>query len=124
MAADRLSPFTLGKVTRLIREREIRVVHSHGKGAGLYGRLAARRAGVAAVHTFHGVHYAGYPPGARTAYLAMERAAGPQHPHRSSTCPRARPRRRGPLGLAPAERARDHRQRHRRRARARAVPAP
>jgi glycosyltransferase involved in cell wall biosynthesis len=105
VAADRLSPFTLGKVTRLIREREIRVVHSHGKGAGLYGRLAARRAGVAAVHTFHGLHYDGYPPGARSAYIAMERGLA-RITHTIIHVSASQAERAGPLGLVPAERAR------------------
>ncbi len=105
VAADRLSPFTLGKVTRLIREREIRVVHSHGKGAGLYGRLAARRAGVAAVHTFHGVHYESYPPGARGVYLAMERRLA-RITHTVIHVSASQAERAGPLGLAPAERSR------------------
>jgi len=105
VAADRLSPRTLAQVTRLIRERAASVVHSHGKGAGLYGRLAARRAGVAAVHTFHGLHYAGYPPGARAAYLAMERAlARRSHTVIHVSASQAEAAR--PLGLAPGDRAR------------------
>lgn len=71
--AHRLSVGTLARVTRLVRERGIQVVHSHGKGAGLYGRLAARAAGIPAIHTFHGIHHAGYPPGLRRGYLALER---------------------------------------------------
>jgi len=60
-------------VRRLIGERRIELVHSHGKGAGLYGRLAARRAGIPSIHTFHGIHYARYPVGLRGLYLALER---------------------------------------------------
>jgi glycosyltransferase involved in cell wall biosynthesis len=73
LRADRLAPGTLLRLLRLIRERGARLVHSHGKGAGLYGRLAARLAGVPAVHTFHGLHYEGYGAPARAAYLALER---------------------------------------------------
>ena len=58
---------------RLIRALGIQLVHTHGKGPGLYGRLAARWAGVLAVHTFHGIHYSGYPPLGQTLYLALER---------------------------------------------------
>jgi glycosyltransferase involved in cell wall biosynthesis len=105
VAADRLSPRTLARVGRLIRERGAAVVHSHGKGAGLYGRLAARRAGAAAVHTFHGLHYAGYPPGARAAYLALERAlARRSHTVIHVSASQAEAAR--PLGLAPADRSR------------------
>ncbi len=67
--ADRLSPGALRRVVRLARARRIQVIHSHGKGAGLYGRLAAWWTGAAAIHTFHGIHYAGYP----RLYLEMER---------------------------------------------------
>jgi glycosyltransferase involved in cell wall biosynthesis len=73
VAADRLSLRALRSVVRLVRERGIQLVHSHGKGAGLYGRLAARAAGIPAIHTFHGLHYAGYPAGLRFAYRALER---------------------------------------------------
>lgn len=105
VAADRLSARTLARVTRLVRERGTSVVHSHGKGAGFYGRLAARRATAAAVHTFHGLHYAGYPPGARAVYLAMERAlARRSHTVIHVSASQAAAAR--PLGLAPADRAR------------------
>ncbi len=73
MPCDRLSIRTLSRVKRVVGEGGIRIVHSHGKGAGLYGRLAARAAGAAAVHTFHGIHYRGYPAGLRGAYLGLER---------------------------------------------------
>jgi glycosyltransferase involved in cell wall biosynthesis len=58
---------------RLIRRFDIAVVHSHGKGPGLYGRLAAWWTGAAAVHTFHGIHYASYSRVGRWLYLALER---------------------------------------------------
>ncbi len=58
---------------RLIRGFSIDLVHTHGKGPGLYGRLAARWLGVPAVHTFHGIHYRSYPAIAQRLYLALER---------------------------------------------------
>lgn len=58
---------------RLIRQFDIAVVHTHGKGPGLYGRLAAWWAGVSAVHTLHGIHYATYSRIGRWLYLALER---------------------------------------------------
>ena len=66
-------PLTLRRVTRLVRETRADVVHTHGKGAGLYGRLAAKLAGVPSVHTFHGIHYESYSRAGRSAYLALER---------------------------------------------------
>jgi glycosyltransferase involved in cell wall biosynthesis len=73
VATDRLSFRALGTVRRMVSENRIGLVHSHGKGAGLYGRLAARRANIPSLHTFHGIHYSGYPPGVRALYLALER---------------------------------------------------
>jgi glycosyltransferase involved in cell wall biosynthesis len=73
LRTDRLRPVTLLRLVRLIRRRRIGLVHSHGKGAGLYGRLAARMLRVPAVHTFHGIHFERYGPRARAAYLRMER---------------------------------------------------
>jgi len=70
---DRLSPLALLALVRLIRRRDVRLVHSHGKGAGLHARLAARVTGVPAVHTLHGLHYERYRGPARVAYLALER---------------------------------------------------
>ena len=58
---------------RLIRRLDVRVVHTHGKGPGLYGRLAAWWTGVPSVHTFHGIHYSGYPRLGQKLYLALER---------------------------------------------------
>jgi len=105
VAADRLSPRTLARVGRLIRERGVAVVHSHGKGAGLYGRLAARRAGAAAVHTFHGLHYASYLPGARATYLALERALA-RRSHMLIHVSASQADAARPLGLAPDDRSR------------------
>lgn len=73
LATDRLTPFSLLRLARLVRARSIRLIHSHGKGAGLYGRVAARLTGVPAVHTHHGLHFERYAPPARAAYLALER---------------------------------------------------
>ena len=72
VAADRLSPGALRDTIRLARERRIQIIHSHGKGAGLYGRIAARLTGAASIHTFHGIHPAGYG----RPYLRLERALG------------------------------------------------
>jgi glycosyltransferase involved in cell wall biosynthesis len=58
---------------RLIRQHRVDLVHTHGKGPGLYGRLAARWLGIPAVHTFHGIHYGGYPWLGQRLYLTLER---------------------------------------------------
>src|SRR5262249_44030275 len=67
-------PLMLRRLTRLIRETRVDVVHTHGKGAGLYGRVAARLTGVPSVHTFHGIHYESYSRAGRLVYIALERA--------------------------------------------------
>src|SRR5207245_1423651 len=73
LALARLRPGTLLALRRLVSERGVSLIHSHGKGAGLYGRLVARLLGVPAVHTLHGLHFEGYGAAARAAYLALER---------------------------------------------------
>ena len=73
---DRLASRAIGTLVQLIRARGVRLVHTHGKGAGLHGRLAARAAGIPVVHTFHGLHFESYRAPARALYLALERALG------------------------------------------------
>lgn len=73
LATNRVHPATLVALVRLVRERRVRLVHSHGKGAGFYGRLVARALGVPAVHTLHGLHFERYGAARRAAYLALER---------------------------------------------------
>jgi len=70
---DRLGPRTVLRLVRLIRAHGIRLVHTHGKGAGFHGRLAARLAGVPAIHTLHGIHHERYRAPVRAVYLALER---------------------------------------------------
>jgi len=101
---DRLAIRPFLEVLRLIRRDGIDLVHSHGKGAGLYGRLAARRAGIPAIHTFHGIHHADYPAGLGRAYLGLERGLARitqaiVHVSESQALEAAG------LGLAPAERS-------------------
>lgn len=92
---------TLGRLTRLIRARRIQVIHSHGKGAGLYGRLAARLTGAAAVHTVHGIHYEGY----RRLYLPVERWLA-RRGHAVVHVSESQAREATVLGLAPPGRSR------------------
>lgn len=76
LALNRLDPRTLLAVCRLARRSRARLIHSHGKGAGLHGRLAARLLGIPALHTLHGIHYENYSPGRRRLYLGLERWLG------------------------------------------------
>ena len=74
LSLNRLRPSTLVRVIQLIRRERADIVHSHGKGAGLYGRLAAAWTGIPAIHTFHGIHYGRYAQGVDALYLGLERA--------------------------------------------------
>ncbi len=77
-------PVKLGKLSgpsasralaAVLRDNAIDVLHTHGGIAGLYGRLAARKAGTPAiVHTIHGIHYLHYRnPAAKRAFILLER---------------------------------------------------
>ena len=50
----KFDPATVLRLTRLMRERRIDVVHTHLSTAGLLGALAAKRAGIPSVATIHG----------------------------------------------------------------------
>lgn len=43
------------KLLSFLRKNEINIVHSHGRGAGLYSRLL-KLFGYKVIHTFHGIH--------------------------------------------------------------------
>jgi glycosyltransferase involved in cell wall biosynthesis len=73
LPTNHLRASTMRDVIRLVRARGVKLIHSHGKGAGVYGRIAARITGVPAVHTLHGIHFERYARPARAAYLALER---------------------------------------------------
>jgi glycosyltransferase involved in cell wall biosynthesis len=60
-------------LARFIKTHKIDVVHSHGKGAGLYARLLRIVTGVHVVHTFHGLHIGDYGRAKRALYLGLER---------------------------------------------------
>ncbi len=69
----KFQPGSLWQLTRETKRRNIDLIHSHGKGAGLYGRLAALLTGRPAVHSFHGVHLGSYGWLTRSLYLMLER---------------------------------------------------
>lgn len=70
-----LSPKTARTIATILRDRKIDILHTHGGVAGLYGRWAARLAGVpVVVHTLHGIHYLHYRnPLLREAFVFQER---------------------------------------------------
>lgn len=60
------------RLIRFLRKRKADLLHSHGKGAGLYGRLASFITGIPCVHTFHGLHLSQRPI-SRILYVRLER---------------------------------------------------
>lgn len=75
MPGRTLRPRCLLGLAAFLRQRGCQVVHSHGKGAGLYARPAGLLAGVARVHTFHGLHRQ-YSPLGNACYDVLERFLG------------------------------------------------
>jgi len=51
---------SLFKLLNFISNKKINIVHSHGKGAGIYGRVIAMLSSSKCVHTFHGLHIQSY----------------------------------------------------------------
>jgi len=49
------SIFDYIKILFFIYQNEIKIIHSHGRGAGLYARLL-KFFGLKVIHTFHGIH--------------------------------------------------------------------
>lgn len=61
------------KLIMYARVNNIDIIHSHGKGAGLYGRLLGVVVRKPVIHTFHGIHYEKYSFGKQRLYFLMER---------------------------------------------------
>jgi glycosyltransferase involved in cell wall biosynthesis len=68
----------LAQLTRMLRQRQPQIVHTHSSKAGVLGRLAARRAGVPiVVHTIHGPSFGPFQgAAANRVFTAAERHAG------------------------------------------------
>lgn len=57
-----------------IKSNSIGIIHSHGKGAGLYSRLVKIFIPrIKVIHTFHGIHIQGYNLISRKLYIFLER---------------------------------------------------
>lgn len=68
--------YTFFEFYKAIKTEKIMLVHSHGKGAGLYSRLLAFLTGVPCVHTYHGVHVGAYGNFKQFMYNAYEKFSG------------------------------------------------
>lgn len=64
---------SLLRLRTIIRNEQIDIVHAHGKGAGLYGRLAALGLNAKTVYTLHGFHSDHYSLWFKIAYLCVEK---------------------------------------------------
>ena len=69
----RLNPFLIFSILRIIRYEQPVIVHTHGKGAGIHGRIAAFISRIPVLHTMHGIHIGSYGFFPRTFYLFLER---------------------------------------------------
>ncbi|SVD02294.1 uncharacterized protein METZ01_LOCUS355148, partial [marine metagenome] len=56
----------------ILREERPDIIHTHGKGPGLYGRIIGRILKIPVVHTFHGFHYEDLPRITRSIHLAAD----------------------------------------------------
>ncbi|RJP60756.1 MAG: glycosyltransferase family 1 protein [Ignavibacteriales bacterium] len=56
-----------------IKKNNISIIHSHGKGAGIYGRLLALITGKRSIHTLHGFHIGKYNLLQKQLYFFIER---------------------------------------------------
>ena len=64
---------TFFKLLRLLKLEDISLIHSHGKAAGIYGRVISRISGIAVAHHLHGIHYRQYGNILQVTYLQLER---------------------------------------------------
>ena len=67
-----LSPNTAYKLFMILRKEKPDLIHTHGKGPGLYGRIISRFLKIPTVHTFHGFHYKDIPVLTRWLHLIIE----------------------------------------------------
>ena len=52
----KVSLFDILKLYKYIKKNDIKIIHSHGKGAGLIGRILAILLNRKHIHTYHGIH--------------------------------------------------------------------
>ena len=67
-----LSLFIAFKLLAILRKEKPDLIHTHGRGPGLYGRIIGKVLNIPVVHTFHGFHYEDLPPLMRRLHLAVE----------------------------------------------------
>lgn len=68
----KLSFSCLYKLIVYIKDNKIDIIHTHGKGAGLYGRFLTLFIGIPTVHTPHGIHVGQYSAVLKKMYITYE----------------------------------------------------
>ena len=68
----KLSLKTPFKLLSILRKEKPDLVHTHGKGPGLYGRTISKLLKIPVVHTFHGFHYEDLPMLTKWIHLATD----------------------------------------------------
>lgn len=69
----KFSARSLISLFKVINEHGIDIIHSHGRGGGIYSRILGLMTGKPVVHTFHGFHYQHLKPLKRWLYLSSEK---------------------------------------------------
>ena len=65
---------SLIKLVKFIKINKMDILHAHGKGAGIYGRLVKLFIpGIVVIYTLHGFHILNYKPFLRNLYIFIER---------------------------------------------------
>ena len=67
-----LSLFIAFKLLAILRKEKPDLIHTHGRGPGLYGRIIGKVLNIPVVHTFHGFHYEDLSPLTRWLHLTTE----------------------------------------------------
>jgi len=67
-----LSLKTAYKLFLILRKEKPDLIHTHGKGPGLYGRIISSFLNIPVIHTFHGFHYEDLPVFTRWLHLTVE----------------------------------------------------
>lgn len=77
LSTSKFNFLVLRSLSQFVLKKGINVVHAHGRGAGLYGRLLNFMTGVPCVLSYHGVHYDNMVYAKRVVGLFVERFLKP-----------------------------------------------
>ena len=67
-----LSLFIAFKLLAILRKEKPDLIHTHGRGPGLYGRVIGKVLNIPVAHTFHGFHYETLPTFTKWIHLVVE----------------------------------------------------